>query len=640
MKKYVNFLAVLFFLIFSFSVASLAAGEEKIKIYTMNTDDVYNLYWQDESGTPIVEGMTAFKNNSSLPLLKSYSQSLPSNYSSVALSNVTGVKNQNPHGNCWSFATVACLESDLIKNQGKTTNIDLSESHLTWFALRSRTTDAEDLTYGDGHNFEKPYSDGGNIMYSMYALARGVGPELESEFPQTASTAGYNEAQRYSSAYKVDEVEYLGKLRKTHTNASGQQAYNLQMDADGINILKSEIIEHGAVMGAYYSSQKDACYEKAGVPTSFYNSKINQIYTDHAITLVGWDDNFNSFNPSDMPPQKGAWLCKNSWGTSFGDDGYFWISYCEPTLVDFATYSAVEKNYDYIYQYDGFEHGTVTLSSTSPQFANVFTCKKSAKINSIGFYTDQNGVSCKAEIYVGVTSGNPISGTRVASIDSYAEYHGYHTIQLNTPIQINKNDVYSVVLVYTTSDGSKAKIPIEVTAEASGKAGQSFMYYGGKWVDTVTSSTFNGCNNLCIKAYVEYPCEHKLVYVPQQEATCASNGTKAFYKCEICSNEYLDKNCTIEASSQNKELPKISHSYTVLVSKTDATCEQGGFSVYRCKFCDATKITDKTEKLNHIDEDENFLCDRCNSLMKQPNIELVRKIYNLLKILIRIIYSL
>lgn len=44
----------------------------------------------------------------------------------------------------------------------------------------------------------------------------------------------------------------------------------------------------------------------------------------HAVALVGYDDNLA--NPR-KPTEKGAFLVRNSWGTGWGQQGYFWMAY-------------------------------------------------------------------------------------------------------------------------------------------------------------------------------------------------------------------------------------------------------------------------------------------------------------------------
>ena len=73
----------------------------------------------------------------------------------------------------------------------------------------------------------------------------------------------------------------------------------------------------------------------------FYNEETYAQYdpeytiSDHQVSLVGWDDSFSSNNCSITPPGDGAWICKNEWGTGFGDGGYFYVSYYDKTLCAF-----------------------------------------------------------------------------------------------------------------------------------------------------------------------------------------------------------------------------------------------------------------------------------------------------------------
>ncbi len=89
-------------------------------------------------------------------------ETMPASYDLRAPGKITAVKDQNPYGTCWSFATLGSLESSLMPGE----SWDFSEDNMV-------------LNSGF-YNGDDPYNWGGNIVMSTAYLVRWGGPVDES----------------------------------------------------------------------------------------------------------------------------------------------------------------------------------------------------------------------------------------------------------------------------------------------------------------------------------------------------------------------------------------------------------------------------------------------------------------------------
>lgn len=484
----------------------------------------------DESGETI-----DFTQDSASSSKKKRTTSVPSSYDARKEQAVTGIKDQGITGSCWAFGALKSLESSSIQ-KGLTAleDTDFSENHMAWYAYHG-VTDSSSSIYGDANKIDREYSiydQGGSPIDSIFVLANWWGAAKEEDAPFTADSES-EVAQMTSNMESADE-SLRTKSTVHFTNA------NYYDEAD-LATKKQAIIDNGSMSVALYFSTQDV-YEKNG-EYSVYQTRYDSDYANHCVTIVGWDDNFSSFRTT--PSQgKGAWLIANSYGSEWGNEGYYWVSYYDTSLCEFITYEAdAADNYDTNYQYDGagYESGFIG-DGEDIIFSNVFTNTSDSpqEISAAAFYTMTDAQKYEISLYRNLKSKNPTNGDYVADCTTTgtAAYQGYHTIPLNDSIIVAPGESFSVVTTFFY-ENSTIYVPVEGTGSSpnsrtsySSQTGQSFVYDtdSQSWLDTTKypgtglQRTTN-LNNLCLKAFGTNVSQED--YEKQEETYLPSSPTKA-----------------------------------------------------------------------------------------------------------------
>jgi C1A family cysteine protease len=388
--------------------------------------------------------------------------SYPASYDLRTQGKVTPIKNQGPCGSCWSFATYGSLESSLLTSE----TWDFSENNLK-----------------NTHGFDMGHCDGGNHNMSTAYLARWGGPISEADDPYNPTS---NSSPSGLSVQKhAQDVLFL-------PDRAGP------LDNDTI---KQAVMTYGAVYTTMYWSSS---YWNEANDAYYYTGTT---YANHAVAIVGWDNDFPKTNfKAPNPPDNGAFIIKNSWGTGFGINGYFYISYYDSNIgKDNAVFTAEQTaNYNTSYQYDPLGWiGSYGYGSNTGWFANIFTASSNEQIAAVSFYAASPDSSYEIYIYKDISPGQPKSGSLAGSKTGTIRSAGYHTIPLDSLIDLTPDQKFSAVVKLSTP-GYNYPIPLEYpyfgySSLATANAGESYVSHDGNSWSDITNSHPN--TNVCLKAF-------------------------------------------------------------------------------------------------------------------------------------------
>ena len=427
------------------------------------------------------------------------------------LSDVTakfpGTRDQGLNNTCWAFSAIGLAEFDLIQDDKiADSHIDLSELQLAYFTCHN-AEDAFGGTKGDVMSSTSSYLlTSGNLDMCSRTLLQWEGPAEEHVFP-------------YTSAPLISTIDKKHAFDKNVAHLQNVYIINIHKNAYQV---KQEIMKHGSAgIGFYLNELPDydnsAKYKSTGEQVYTYYCPDSSAVANHAVNIVGWDDNFPASAFRFKPKGNGAWLVRNSWSdeTKHDINSYFWLSYYDKSIEDAAWIFDFEPadNYDFNYQYDGGVN--VGKYVQVPVAANVFKVKGASnellRAVSISMSKDQQ-VPYTISVYTNLSSpSNPKSGVLSAEVSGKTVYAGTHTIKLPQAVSVPKGTYYSVVV----SLGKKnAAVDIEanytdwsngINAQVFCGRNQSFLYANGKWQDMADISEENGgkLGNVCLKAFTD-----------------------------------------------------------------------------------------------------------------------------------------
>ncbi|RUM89143.1 MAG: hypothetical protein DSZ23_03665 [Thermodesulfatator sp.] len=381
----------------------------------------------------------------------------------------------HPCASCWASAGTYMVESLLMPGQ----ETDLSETDMQM-------------------TMNEECSGGGSLSTITNYLTTWNGPVTEDDYQDLVVAQG----KKAPIQAHVQQVRILPARRSPNDNLW----------------IKSAIYHYGPVYAEV--SKYGIGHDNPNCPNCYYMPKRSP---QHAVALVGWDDNIprewfshTFYDEEYTPPGDGAFIAR-------GNEGFcYYISYYDGTVgYDITGFLSMEStdNYRRIYQHDplgtlswlelldipgGYE---VPNQLPTVYGGNVFIAQEDEILSAVGFKVEDHltvsehpDTTVHVSVYLDPDSGPVNTSGPVSSFTTVVYMDGYYTVPLPQEIPLSAGQRFSVVLHYGTN------LPIEtktLTHHFAVSPGESFISKDGtQWFDiTDVPKSGDVFGNLDIKAY-------------------------------------------------------------------------------------------------------------------------------------------
>ena len=330
---------------------------------------------------------------------------------------VSPVKNQGPCGSCYAFAAIGNFEAKVLVDGGSL--FDFSENNVK-----------ECEWWGS--------SCGGGNYWRLASFLAAKGTVLETCDPYVPSNVACNS----SCPYQRNLLEWWVISSEVMPS---------------VNVLKSYIQTYGPVYTTLYAGYYDAWDTEFGN----YDGSYTLYYTgtqesNHAVLIVGWDD--------DLPHAggQGAWIVKNSWGTSWGgpcgygtEGGYFTIAYGSAQIGTHSSLLHGWQNYDpngmLLYYDEGGYTGSVGYTNPTAWGLCKFIPGEDVEEERVEFWTLDATTDVDVLLYDDF-NGTSVSNLLASNLNNSYVTAGYHSVELASPVSVTSgDDVYAVVKITDAS---------------------------------------------------------------------------------------------------------------------------------------------------------------------------------------------